>query len=148
MQRALQTPVVGTEKRLESGQGPALPSMKVSEGLPSVIRSEAATRRGIILPSKSTESVESADVGHAGGEQDLQLGLASSSIARLLRSEVMKVIDLSFDDSTTSELLSNRRSQLFCSRPLKTRLVNAEHDGATALARCAFAPDRACAYSW
>ena len=60
-----------------------------------------------IVVAKATESLESSEIRHGGSEQDLQLGLSSSAIARLVRSEVLHVIDLAFDDRPSSQLASS-----------------------------------------
>ncbi|CAN5183240.1 hypothetical protein BH20ACT22_BH20ACT22_20360 [soil metagenome] len=60
-----------------------------------------------IVVSKATESLESSGIRHGGSEQDLQLGLSSSSIARLVRAEVLEVIDIALDDRPPSQLASS-----------------------------------------
>src|SRR6266498_3230126 len=75
-----------------------------------------------------SEQIESREVGHRGGEERLQLGLAPSPVPRLLRSEVLEVIDLPLDDRPAPELALDRRALGLRSGLDQPGLVNIDGD--------------------
>src|SRR6266536_5600280 len=57
-----------------------------------------------------SQDIESREVGHRGGEERLELGLAPAPVPRLLRPEVLEVIDLALHDRPAAELAADRWS--------------------------------------
>lgn len=92
---------------------------------------QAAT--GHLFHSKRRENVGSVEVGRGGRREGLQLGLAPTEVARLLGAEIVKVIDLAFDDGTPLELGLDRGPLLVCPGLDQACLVNIQSDRAYAL---------------